>query len=232
MYPTLLAQHPDEASTVVDYRYRTRAGAARNAEDGGYDGHAVRLGERPDRRRGHTDLGRDRRARAARHLRRRAAQWQYYLATGDTAWLESRGWPVLRGAATFWASRAEEETDGFHITARRGPRRGELAGRRRGLHQRHRRDHAPAGHARGRGARQDRARALDRGGRRARRAGARGARRLPRRTSGVPRLRRPAGQAGGRRAAHLPVGVRPGPGRRPVEPSTTTRCATTPTARR
>jgi trehalose/maltose hydrolase-like predicted phosphorylase len=38
MYPALLAQHPAEASTVVDYRFRTRAGARRNAERTGYGG--------------------------------------------------------------------------------------------------------------------------------------------------------------------------------------------------
>ena len=49
MYPALLAQHPDEAGSVVDYRYRTRDGARRNAARTGYEGHAVRVGERPDR---------------------------------------------------------------------------------------------------------------------------------------------------------------------------------------
>jgi transposase len=38
MYPALLAQHPAEASTVVDYRYRTQAGARRNARRTGYGG--------------------------------------------------------------------------------------------------------------------------------------------------------------------------------------------------
>jgi trehalose/maltose hydrolase-like predicted phosphorylase len=34
------------------------------------------------------------------------AQWQYYLATRDRAWLRARGWPVIREVARFWASRA------------------------------------------------------------------------------------------------------------------------------
>ena len=34
------------------------------------------------------------------------AQWQYYLATGDSAWLAREGFPVLRGVADFWVSRA------------------------------------------------------------------------------------------------------------------------------
>ena len=34
------------------------------------------------------------------------AQWQYYLATLDHDWLRSKGWPVIRAVARFWASRA------------------------------------------------------------------------------------------------------------------------------
>ena len=49
MYPALLAQHPAEASTVVDYRYRTRAGARRNAAADRVRRAALRLGERPHR---------------------------------------------------------------------------------------------------------------------------------------------------------------------------------------
>ena len=39
------------------------------------------------------------------------ATWQYYLATGDTAWLRSH-WPILRGEAEFWASRATRTVTG------------------------------------------------------------------------------------------------------------------------
>ncbi len=39
------------------------------------------------------------------------AVWQYYLATGDTAWLKSH-WPILQGVAEFWASRATDNHDG------------------------------------------------------------------------------------------------------------------------
>jgi hypothetical protein len=40
------------------------------------------------------------------------AQWQYYLSTGDRAWLRYRGWPVISGAAAFWASRATPDGHG------------------------------------------------------------------------------------------------------------------------
>src|SRR5207244_3683990 len=34
------------------------------------------------------------------------AHWQYFLATGDRAWLRQRGWPVLSATADYWVSRA------------------------------------------------------------------------------------------------------------------------------
>ena len=50
------------------------------------------------------------------------AQWQYYLVTGDRGWLATQGWPVLSGAATFWASRATLGSDGhYHIDGVTGP---------------------------------------------------------------------------------------------------------------
>ncbi|WP_395695404.1 discoidin domain-containing protein [Nocardioides sp.] len=121
MYPALLAQHPDDASSVVDYRYRTRAGAARNAESTGYDGlrfawESARTGDEVTPTWAETG-----------HLEQHVtadvalAQWQYYLATGDRAWLRTRGWPVLRGAAEFWASRAEQDGSSYHITGVEGP---------------------------------------------------------------------------------------------------------------
>ena len=122
MYPTLLAQHPDTASTVVDYRYRTRAGAARNADRTGVSGlrfawESAQTGDEvtPDwAETGHLE----------QHITADVAlaQWQYFLATGDRSWLGTRGWPVLQGAADFWASRAERAADGsYHITRIEGP---------------------------------------------------------------------------------------------------------------
>lgn len=45
------------------------------------------------------------------------AQWQYYLATQDRAWLRAQGWPVIREVARFWASRAtwNERTRHYEI---------------------------------------------------------------------------------------------------------------------
>jgi hypothetical protein len=43
------------------------------------------------------------------------AQWQYWLATGNHTWLTQRGWPVISGAATFWASRAHKVPGGGYV---------------------------------------------------------------------------------------------------------------------
>lgn len=122
MYPALLAQHPAEASTVVDYRHATRAGAARNARRTGYAGlrfawESALTGDEVTpawAETGHLE----------QHITADVAlaQWQHYLATGDRGWLRERGWPVIRGAADFWAARAEPGADGrLHITATEGP---------------------------------------------------------------------------------------------------------------
>ena len=42
------------------------------------------------------------------------AMWQYWLATGDRRWLATKGWPVLKGIADFWVSRATRNPDGSY----------------------------------------------------------------------------------------------------------------------
>ena len=83
MYPALLAQHPAEASTVVDYRYRTQAGARRNAQRTGYTGQryaweSALTGDEVTPTWAET-------GRLEQHVTADVAlaQWQHYLATGD-----------------------------------------------------------------------------------------------------------------------------------------------------
>ncbi|MFJ2439248.1 discoidin domain-containing protein [Streptomyces sp. NPDC087658] len=115
IYPGLLATRPELARSVVEYRYRTREAAASNAAKLGFKGlfypwtsggegyvwpecqswyppHCV----------------------TQNHLQSdiSLAVWQYYLATGDRAWLRERGWPLMRGIAEFWASRVTATPDG------------------------------------------------------------------------------------------------------------------------
>ncbi|MEA2177243.1 MAG: hypothetical protein QOG77_540, partial [Solirubrobacteraceae bacterium] len=40
------------------------------------------------------------------------AMWQYWLATGDRAWLASSAWPVVSGIADFWVTRSRANPDG------------------------------------------------------------------------------------------------------------------------
>jgi trehalose/maltose hydrolase-like predicted phosphorylase len=122
MYPALLAQHPAEATSVVDYRYRTRAGARRNARRTGYAGQryaweSALTGDEVTPTWAET-------GRLEQHVSADVAlaQWQRFLAGANGRWLRTRGWPVIRGAADFWASRAERGADGrFHITQTEGP---------------------------------------------------------------------------------------------------------------
>ncbi|MFG2096730.1 discoidin domain-containing protein [Streptomyces sp. NPDC048612] len=117
MYPGLLAAHPALARSIVDYRYKTRAGAAANARKLGYDGlfYSWTSGSKGD-------LWKECHSWDPPHCKTQnhlmgdisLATWQYYLATKDTAWLRSRGWPVLKGIADFWASRATRNADGSY----------------------------------------------------------------------------------------------------------------------
>ncbi|MCK7625352.1 discoidin domain-containing protein [Streptomyces sp. RS10V-4] len=117
MYPGLLATHPDLAKSVVDYRYRTRDAARANARRLGYRGLFY-----PWTSGGTGDLRTECHSWDPPHCRTQnhlmgdisLAAWQYYLATKDTAWLRSRGWPVLAGIADFWASRATRNADGSY----------------------------------------------------------------------------------------------------------------------
>jgi trehalose/maltose hydrolase-like predicted phosphorylase len=50
------------------------------------------------------------------------AQWQYYLASGDSAWLKANGWPVIKAIADFWVSRvtydkANDRYEILHVTS-------------------------------------------------------------------------------------------------------------------
>ena len=106
MYPTLLLLHPEVASSVVNYRANTIAGARANAQATGYQGTRYAWESASDGTEQTPFFAETR--EFEQHITSDVAfaQWQYYLATGDRAWLETKGWPVLQGAADFWASRA------------------------------------------------------------------------------------------------------------------------------
>ncbi|MFJ2431683.1 discoidin domain-containing protein [Streptomyces anulatus] len=117
MFPGLLATRPELARPVVEYRYRTRGAARANAEKYGHRGLFYPW---TSASRGRMDSECQSwdppHCLTQNHLQGDVslAVWQYYLATGDRDWLASRGWPLLRGIAEFWESRATANADGSY----------------------------------------------------------------------------------------------------------------------
>jgi trehalose/maltose hydrolase-like predicted phosphorylase len=124
MFPSLLAQHPELAAGMDAYRFERLAAARAHAAETGFKGarfpweSALDGSEQipPPVRRNSEGL-------YEQHIVADVAlaQWQYYLATGDRQWLAEKGWPVIEGAAEFWAGRATKGAGGFHITHVTGP---------------------------------------------------------------------------------------------------------------
>jgi trehalose/maltose hydrolase-like predicted phosphorylase len=125
MYPSLLLMHPDVARAVLDLRYKTLPGARANALKYGYQGVFF-----PWNGAGTGDLDTECHSWNPPHCLTQIhlqgdialAAWQYYLETGDRAWLRDRGWPLLKGIAEFWAGRVTANSDGsYSITNVAGP---------------------------------------------------------------------------------------------------------------
>jgi trehalose/maltose hydrolase-like predicted phosphorylase len=117
MYPGLLALHPDVARSTLDYRYRTMPAARANARALGLRGtlYPWNSGSRGDVPTECHSVDPPH-CRTQVHLQGDVAlaAWQYFLATGDRAWLRARGWPILQAVAEFFASRAVRNADGSY----------------------------------------------------------------------------------------------------------------------
>jgi len=105
MFPALLAQHPDLARTILDYRFKHLDEAKRRAKAQGFAGadfpwESAATGK--ETAPGGFDTG--------RHVTAGVgwAHWQYWLASRDMKWLRERGWPVLSAVADHFASRAKK----------------------------------------------------------------------------------------------------------------------------
>jgi trehalose/maltose hydrolase-like predicted phosphorylase len=125
MYPTLLAQHPDLALGMDNYRYQRLDAAETHATQTGFSGARFPWESALD---GTEQIPPPASVNSEglyeQHITADVAlaQWQYYLSTGDRNWLRTRGWPVLSEAATFWAGRAEQAGDGrYQIDNVTGP---------------------------------------------------------------------------------------------------------------
>jgi trehalose/maltose hydrolase-like predicted phosphorylase len=129
MFPALLAQHPDIAQVMVDYRYATLPAAKRNAANNGYAGAlypwtSAISGDMGDEcygavtdAKGKVIADPNKSCTQQLHLQSDVAlaQWEYYKATGDKKWLAQKGWPVLEAVAEFWASKATPVAAGYAI---------------------------------------------------------------------------------------------------------------------
>ena len=113
MLPALIVQHPDYAKSIVDYRFKLLAQAERNAQEHGFQG-AEYPWESADTGKEEAPAGFVR----ERHITADVAfaAWQYYLWTGDKAYLQHEGWPLLQATAQYWVSRVTKGQDGlWHI---------------------------------------------------------------------------------------------------------------------
>ncbi len=107
MYPPILMLQPDIAKSILEYRYNRLDAAKQNAFSHGYEG-AMYPWESAD------DGSEDTPVWALtgpfqHHITGCVswAHWKYYQMTKDKRWLKEKGWPVIKAAAQFWASRVE-----------------------------------------------------------------------------------------------------------------------------
>ncbi len=113
MLPALIVQHPEYAKSIIEYRFKTLGQAKRNAKAHGFAG-----AEYPWES---ADTGAEMAPAEfaqERHITADVgwAAWQYYLWTGDKAYLTKQGWPVLSATAAYWVSRVTLGTDGkYHV---------------------------------------------------------------------------------------------------------------------
>jgi trehalose/maltose hydrolase-like predicted phosphorylase len=118
MFPSLLVTHPDVARSLVAFRRRTLDAARANASANGFQG-AMYPWEADERGRETTPTFAVQNAKMEIHVNGDVAlaQWQYYLVTGDSAWLATDGYPVISETANFWVSRARYDSSGgrYHI---------------------------------------------------------------------------------------------------------------------
>ena len=106
--PALLLLHPERARSLLAFRTRTREAARQRARAHGFEGAMFPWESDPENGSEQTPHSAVVLADTEIHVNAdiAIAQWQYYLATRDRAWLRASGWPVIREVARFWASRA------------------------------------------------------------------------------------------------------------------------------
>jgi trehalose/maltose hydrolase-like predicted phosphorylase len=117
MYPALLAQYPDIAETANAYRQKLLPAAEAAAaalstptqpiKGAKFPWESSLTGKEsipPGNNEGNDEIHIDSDIALA--------QWQYYEASGNTAWLRDKAWPVLKDIANYWATRAVPDASG------------------------------------------------------------------------------------------------------------------------
>lgn len=122
--PALLLLHPERAKSLAMFRDVSLPAAEQRARARGLRGAMYPWEADPDNGSSQTPHSAQRLDESEIHVNAdiAIAQWQYYLATQDRAWLARHGWPVIRDVADFWASRATYDAGGhrydiLHVTS-------------------------------------------------------------------------------------------------------------------
>ena len=119
VFPSLLLLHPERAKSLIQFRRRTLPQAQARAAAHGFAGAMYPWEADPASGEDVTPAFAVRNADREIHVNGAVAlaQWQYYLATLDRAWLADSAFPVMRAVADFWSSRATFNTakDRFEI---------------------------------------------------------------------------------------------------------------------
>lgn len=112
MYPPILMLQPGIAKSLLEYRFQRLEAAKQNAFAHGYKGAMFPWESAED---GSEDTPVWALTGPFQHHITGCigwAFWKYYQVTQDKAWLEERGYPVLKEVADFWASRVERKGPG------------------------------------------------------------------------------------------------------------------------
>jgi protein-glucosylgalactosylhydroxylysine glucosidase len=108
IFPALLLLYPERAKSLIMFRAHTLPAAQARAQARGFKG--AKYPWEADPENGSEQTPHFAYVLGEREIHVNAdiaiAQWQYWLATEDRAWLKAYGWPVIRNVADFWASRA------------------------------------------------------------------------------------------------------------------------------
>ena len=116
MYPPLLTLKPEIAKSMLEYRFERMQMAKQNAFSHGYAGVMFPWESDADGQEATPVWALT--GPFQHHITGCVgwAFWKYYQVTKDKEWLRTRGYPMLKEVADFWASRVEREAPGkYHI---------------------------------------------------------------------------------------------------------------------